>query len=208
MASTPTPVTVPAIAVLNLLAFPWPTTIRPIPTVTTDSPRLTMVSTGSYRTGLSGTSKPSIAVKCISQMAPPPIANAAIINQRLRLPRVRASRARPVLSRPRNDPRKASRNAATGLKAQYVKWWIWATVSAPRENARRIRDRIVRGTFSHDSLSTYRTSCPSAGTVWQRGSGVDEPGVHLVGEQLVHVVRLLDHRMGDVAHRHPAGGAA
>jgi hypothetical protein len=42
---------------------------------------LTSVVIASYRTGVSGMSKPSIAVKCMSQM-PPPSANAAVINQR------------------------------------------------------------------------------------------------------------------------------
>jgi len=79
------------------------------PTATTATTMLITVISMSKRTGLSGTSKPSIAAKCMSQIAPPPMENAAMPSQRLRRPRVRASRARAVQSSPKNEPRKASR---------------------------------------------------------------------------------------------------
>ena len=65
---------------------------------------LISVVIASYRTGLSGMSKPSIAVKCMSQI-PPPRANAAVINQRTRRLLVVAARARAVQARARAEPR-------------------------------------------------------------------------------------------------------
>jgi hypothetical protein len=65
---------------------------------------LTSVVIASYRTGVSGMSKPSIAVKCMSQM-PPPSANAAVTNQRTRRLRFVAARARAVQARARAEPR-------------------------------------------------------------------------------------------------------
>jgi hypothetical protein len=93
----------------------------PAPTVRTASAMLPNVRTGSYRTGLPGTSKPSIAMKCMSQMPAPPIAIAASTSQRVRRPGVWARRARAVHSRPSVEPRKAMRYAATGVNKPYVK---------------------------------------------------------------------------------------
>jgi hypothetical protein len=93
-----------------------------MPTATTAITRLIRVIRTSYRTGLAGTSKPSIAANRVSQTAPPPIDNAAMISQRVRRRRVRAARARPAHNNPRKDPRNATRYAAIGLKAPYVKW--------------------------------------------------------------------------------------
>ena len=98
--------------IFGALRRPCPTTIGPTPTVTTANAKLSTVGGIEYRTGLSGTSKPSMAAKCMSQMAPPPIAKEAITSQRLRLPRLRASRARRVDSSPKKEPTDAEGSAS------------------------------------------------------------------------------------------------
>ncbi len=68
----------------------------------------------SYRTTVDGTSKPIMAMKCMSQMPVPPIATAASNSQRARLAPV-DSRARVASTRPSNEPRNDITYASVGL---------------------------------------------------------------------------------------------
>jgi hypothetical protein len=58
--------------------------ISPTNTAEIDSTADATVHPRWYLTALSGIAKPSIAMKCISQIATPPIAIAAMANQRIR----------------------------------------------------------------------------------------------------------------------------
>jgi hypothetical protein len=114
MAATPTPVNVPPVTIFQTAGRPMPTVYRPRLTITTATPKLAAVTPTSYRTTDSGTSKPSIAMKCMSQMPVPPIATAAIVNQRTLLAPV-DERDRSVSVSPSRLPRNDSAYASTGL---------------------------------------------------------------------------------------------
>jgi hypothetical protein len=80
----------------------------PTPTTKIAITALNAVTSGSYRTGASGTSKPSIAMKCISQI-PNPIEMDAMTSQRNRRPPSLVARAWAAAPRPMSEPIQASR---------------------------------------------------------------------------------------------------
>ena len=85
-----------------------------MPTITTAAARLPNVMGTSYRIVVPGTSNPSMAMKCMSQMAVPPMATAARASQRARRPGS-DSRARAVSTRPNSEPMNDMTYAMIGL---------------------------------------------------------------------------------------------
>jgi hypothetical protein len=102
MRFTARPVTVPATSRRQSAApFCTPNTSSPANTASTASRADSRVRTMSYRMGWPGVAKPSIPMKCISQMPTPPMDRAASTNQPRREPgaavRDRYAQARPIV---------------------------------------------------------------------------------------------------------------
>ena len=95
----------------------------PRPTVITAMKKLPTVVGTSKRSGLPVTVKPTIAMKCMTQMPVPPIAHAARTSSQARRRPSVATRARAVLTRPSREPRNDMANAKIGVIAPYVKWF-------------------------------------------------------------------------------------
>jgi hypothetical protein len=90
--------------ILMIEDLPMPAMKRPTPTTATAMRALAAVSATSYRICCPTTEKPSMAMKCMLQMAVPPIAHAASINHQARWAVVCAARTRRAQVSPSSEP--------------------------------------------------------------------------------------------------------